>query len=91
MDKILKEVWQMAEANSLQAEVDQDAQERARRPTTASSRSQMNLAGDFNGFYAFLLQLEKLPRITRVDADEAEEDQRPRWRDAGADHAEHLL
>ena len=22
--------------------------------------------GDFNGFYAFLLQLEKLPRITRV-------------------------
>jgi hypothetical protein len=26
----------------------------------------MNLAGDFKGFYAFLLQLEKLPRITRV-------------------------
>jgi hypothetical protein len=26
----------------------------------------MSLSGDFNGFYAFLLQLEKLARITRV-------------------------
>jgi len=26
----------------------------------------MNLSGDFNGYYSFLLQLEKLPRITRV-------------------------
>ena len=33
----------------------------------------MSLAGDFNGFYAFLLQLEKLPRITRVT-------QHERWR-----------
>jgi hypothetical protein len=26
----------------------------------------MNISGDFNGFYSFLLQLEKLARITRV-------------------------
>jgi Tfp pilus assembly protein PilO len=26
----------------------------------------MSLSGDFNGFYAFLQQLEKMPRITRV-------------------------
>ena len=26
----------------------------------------MTLSGDFHGFYAFLLQLEKLSRITRV-------------------------
>ncbi len=26
----------------------------------------MSLSGDFNGFYSFMLQLEKLPRITRV-------------------------
>jgi hypothetical protein len=26
----------------------------------------LSLSGDFNGYYAFLLQLEKLPRITRV-------------------------
>ena len=27
---------------------------------------ELNLAGDFPGFYEFLLQLEKLPRLTRV-------------------------
>ena len=27
---------------------------------------QLSLSGDFNGFYSFLLQLEKLQRITRV-------------------------
>jgi hypothetical protein len=26
----------------------------------------MNLSGDFNGFYEFMLQLERLPRLTRV-------------------------
>jgi hypothetical protein len=26
----------------------------------------MSLAGDFNGFYVFLQQLENMPRITRV-------------------------
>jgi Tfp pilus assembly protein PilO len=28
---------------------------------------QMTLTGDFNGFYSFLLQLEKMPRITRIN------------------------
>ena len=27
---------------------------------------EMSLSGDFNGFYEFLLQLEKLRRLTRV-------------------------
>jgi type IV pilus assembly protein PilO len=26
----------------------------------------MSVSGDFNGFYAFLLQLEKLTRLTRI-------------------------
>jgi hypothetical protein len=26
----------------------------------------MNLSGDFAGFYEFMLQLERLPRLTRV-------------------------
>ena len=26
----------------------------------------MDLSGDFNGFYSFLLKLEKMPRITRI-------------------------
>ncbi|HVT90156.1 MAG TPA: type 4a pilus biogenesis protein PilO [Tepidisphaeraceae bacterium] len=65
VDQILKEVWQMAEANSLQSK-----QVRTLRaepgPNCSEQPIQMSLAGDFNGFYAFLLQLEKLPRITRV-------------------------
>jgi len=27
---------------------------------------QLSLSGDFNGYYSFLLQLEKLPRLTRI-------------------------
>ena len=26
----------------------------------------MTLSGNFNGYYQFLLQLEKLPRITKI-------------------------
>lgn len=65
VDKILKEVWQMAEANSLQTRTVKTL--KAERSAGYSEQPiQMTLSGDFNGFYAFLLQLEKLPRITRV-------------------------
>ena len=65
IDKVLKEVWQMAEANSL---------EQRTIKTLKSQRSnnyneqpiEMSLAGDFEGFYIYLQQLEKLPRLTRV-------------------------
>jgi len=65
VDKILKEVWQMAEANSLQTRTVKTLKSE-RGANYSEQPIQMNLAGDFNGFYAFLLQLEKLPRITRV-------------------------
>jgi type IV pilus assembly protein PilO len=65
VDKILKEVWQMAEANSLQTKSVKTLKTE-RGPNYSEQPIQMVLAGDFNGFYAFLLQLEKLPRITRV-------------------------
>lgn len=65
IDKILKEVSQMAEANSLQTR-----QFKTLKTDRAAGYCelpiQMSLSGDFNGFYAFLLQLEKLPRITRI-------------------------
>jgi type IV pilus assembly protein PilO len=65
VDKILKEVWQMAEANSLQTKTIKTM--RTERGSNYSEQPiEMNLQGDFNGFYSFLLQLEKLPRITRV-------------------------
>ena len=65
VDKILKEVWQMAEANSLQTKTVKTLKAE-RGPNYSEQPIQMSLAGDFNGFYSFLLQLEKLPRITRV-------------------------
>jgi type IV pilus assembly protein PilO len=65
MDKVLTEVSQMAEANSLQSKTVKSL--KTERGGNYSEQSiQMNLSGDFNGFYSFLLQLEKLPRITRV-------------------------
>lgn len=65
VDKILKEVWQMAEANSLATRTIKTLKSE-RAANYSEQPIQLNLSGDFNGFYAFLLQLEKLPRITRV-------------------------
>jgi type IV pilus assembly protein PilO len=65
MDKILKEVWQTAEANSLQTRTIQPG--RSQRTANYSEQPiELSLSGNFNGFYAFLLQLERLPRLTRV-------------------------
>jgi type IV pilus assembly protein PilO len=65
IDKILKEVWQTAEANALQIRTVKTL--RAEKAANYSEQPiEMTLAGDFNGFYSFLLQLEKLPRITRI-------------------------
>jgi type IV pilus assembly protein PilO len=65
IDKILKEVWQIAEANSLQTKTVKTL--KSERSATYSEQPVMvTLCGDFNGFYSFMLQLEKLPRITRV-------------------------
>lgn len=65
MDKILKEVWQMAEANSLTTRTIKTLKSE-REASYSEQPIQLSLSGDFNGFYAFLLQLEKLPRITRI-------------------------
>jgi len=65
IDKILKEVWQMAEANALQTRTVRTL--RTDRGAAYSEQPiEMSLAGDFNGFYVFLQQLENMPRITRV-------------------------
>lgn len=65
MDEIIREVRQMAESNSLQT--------RAIQPLRGESTTnytcqpiELSVSGDFNGFYAFLLQLERLPWLTQV-------------------------
>jgi type IV pilus assembly protein PilO len=65
VDKILKEVWQMAEQNALTTRTVK-TQKSERGPNYSEQPITMALSGDFNGFYSFLLALEKLPRITRV-------------------------
>ena len=65
IDKILKEVWQMAEANALQTRTVRTLKT-DRGAAYSEQPIEMSLAGDFNGFYVFLQQLENMPRITRV-------------------------
>jgi type IV pilus assembly protein PilO len=64
-DKILKEVSQMAEANSLSTKTVRTLKSE-RFASYSEQPIQMSLSGNFNGFYLFLQQVEKLPRITRV-------------------------
>src|SRR5207237_272995 len=65
IDKILQELWQMAEANALQTKTIKTLKSE-RAGGYSEQPIQMTLSGDFHGFYSFLLQLEKLSRITRV-------------------------
>jgi type IV pilus assembly protein PilO len=65
MDEILDSLSRLASANSLTTKTIKTLKSEA----AASYREQpiqMSVSGDFNGFYAFLLQLEKLPRLTRI-------------------------
>jgi type IV pilus assembly protein PilO len=65
VDKILAQVSKMAEANSLVCKTVKPLKPE-RAANYREQPIQLSLEGDFNGFYSFLLQLEKLPRITRV-------------------------
>jgi len=65
VEVILKEVWQLASQNNLTPR-----SVRTDKPVPAAQYSElpirMEIVGDFDGFYSFLLELEKLPRITRM-------------------------
>ena len=65
VERILEQVWQAARANGLVVK-----SVRSRKPVAAMVYMEQPLAveleGPFEGFYAFLLDLELLPRITRI-------------------------
>ena len=65
IEDILKEVSQMSETNNLVTRTVKTLPSE-KGPNYSEQPIQLSLAGDFNGFYSFLLQLEKLPRITRI-------------------------
>ncbi len=64
VEVILQQVWEMATRHKLVPK-----SVRTDKPVTASRYSElpikMVIVGDFDGFYSFLLDLERLPRITR--------------------------
>jgi type IV pilus assembly protein PilO len=65
VETVLAQVWKMAEANALQARTIKSG--RTEHTANYSDQSiEMSLSGDFTGFYLFMQQLEKLPRLTRV-------------------------
>ena len=66
IDKVLREVWQMAENNQLTVKTIKTL--RSQRSSNYSEQPiELTLVGDFkDSFYAFMLQLEQLPRLTRV-------------------------
>jgi len=65
VEVILKEVWQLATERGLRPR-----SVRTGKPVRAAMYNElpirMEIIGDFDGFYAFLLDLERLDRITRV-------------------------
>ena len=71
IDKVLREVWRLAEANDLTTKSIR-TQRRAGPGRYAAGHGaqeqpiEMKLEGDFAGFYGFLQALENLPRIMRI-------------------------
>ena len=65
IDVILREVWLIAEARSMTPRSIRTAQQES-LPRYNSQPITMALEGPFEGFYEFLLGLERLPRITKI-------------------------
>lgn len=65
VDVILKDVWELAAASRLEVK---SVKSESPVPAAGYMEQPLNVAmqGDFNGFYEFLLELENLPRITRI-------------------------
>ncbi len=62
---ILRQVWEMAARNRLVPK-----SVRTEKQTPAAQYSElpirMSIMGEFEGFYSFMLELERLPRVTRM-------------------------
>jgi len=73
IDKVLKEVWQLAESNRLITKSIRTLQRTTEETAQAASSPHaeqpiaMQLDGDFVGLYGFLLALENQPRIMRIN------------------------
>lgn len=72
IDRVLQEIWRMAEANRLVTKSIRTISRKESRRFTAAAGPHaeqpivLQLEGDFLGFYTFLQALENQPRIMRV-------------------------
>ena len=71
IDKILRDIWMLAEANKLNTRSIRPLAQLAQGFASADGPHAeqpiaLTLEGDFLGFYAFLQALENQPRITRI-------------------------
>lgn len=65
VDEILQQVWQIAKRNHQKVK---SVKSKKMLPAALYMELplEMEMEGDFDGFYQFLLELENLPRITRI-------------------------
>jgi Tfp pilus assembly protein PilO len=65
MDKVLEQVTKLATDNGLEQRTFKSGKTQ-QAANYSEQQIEMTLAGDFNGFYVYLQQLEKFERLTRV-------------------------
>ena len=65
VEGILDEIWQITSSNDLTVK---KVRTKASKPASLYRELplEMEVTGQFDGFYEFLLELENLPRITRI-------------------------
>jgi type IV pilus assembly protein PilO len=66
VDTVLRDVAQIASRNGLRIPQFKKSDNRAPAGIAQEQPLDVEITGDFDGFYQFLLDLEKLPRITRI-------------------------
>lgn len=69
IDKVLQEVWQMAESSQLVTKSIRTLQRTGGLPEASGPNEQpisMQIEGDYMGLYAFMQALENQPRIMRI-------------------------
>lgn len=66
MDSVLRDVAQIASRCGLKLPNFKRADKALPAGTAREQPIEMTITGDFDGFYKFLLEIEKLPRVTRL-------------------------
>lgn len=66
IDSVLRDIAQIAARSNLRIPLFKKEEKSLQAGLALEQPLSVEITGDFDGFYAFLLELEKLPRITRI-------------------------